>query len=554
MTGAINIWELLAGVALFLLGIRFMEESLQHLSGRRFKLFLKKQTSNKIKAIGGGAIVTAVLQSSSLVGLLVLAFVGAGIIGMQNALAIILGANLGTTFNSWIVALVGFKMNIENIALPVAGLAGMGFAMFNQQTKFFNLCRFLFGFSLLFVGLGYMKNGMLGFVNGVAIQQFASFPLVVTFGIGFIITTLVQSSSATIAITLSALYSGVVELPAAMAIVLGSEVGTTIKLFVASLKGSAAKKRVALGNFIFNLINSGLILVFLLPLQRFITSTIGVSDHLIALVLFQTLVNIIGILLFYPFLNVFGRYLEKRFINSGEETIYIHKKSPTQPIEALIAMEKENLHLLYSVMDFSWSCLSEENKHVKEMNLRKDFSDKASMDKYAYIKFLHGELHSYYIQMQKSVLEKDDTEKLDRTISSIRNCMYAAKSIKDAIPDLEQLRNSSNDIKYHFYGQVKETISRFLHRLYGLLSEPAIYSLESLLKLYKDITQGYTDTLKQLYRESTAGSVNEAEITTMLNCNREIFTAFKSFVFAAKDFLFDKEEAHYFDEMPGFIR
>ncbi|HWR32652.1 MAG TPA: hypothetical protein VN451_03970, partial [Chitinophagaceae bacterium] len=214
----------------------------------------------------------------------------------------------------------------------------------------------------------------------------------------------------------------------------------------------------------------------------------------------------------------------------------------------------ENLHLVYSAMDFSWSCLSEENKFTKEMNLRKDFSDMALLDKYAYIKFLHGELHSYYIQMQKNVLEKDDIEKLDRLISSVRNCMYAAKSIKDAIPDMEQLRNSSNDIKYHFYCQVKDTVSGFLHQFYGLFSGSPVSSVESLVNLYKKVTSGYTDTLKQLYRESIAGSVNEAEITTMLNCNREIFTAFKSFVFAAKDFLFGKEESRYFDEIPGFIR
>jgi len=277
MNEAISFWGLLVGVALFLLGIRFMEESLQVLSGRKFKLFLKKQTSNKIKAIGGGAIVTGVLQSSSVVSLLVLTFVGAGIIRMQNALAIILGANLGTTLDSWIVALIGFKLNIENLALPLAGMAGLGFAVFGPQTKAFNLCRFLFGFSLLFVGLGYMKNGMATFVNGIAIEQFANLPLIATFGIGFIITTLIQSSSATIAITLSALYSGILSLPAAMAIVLGSEVGTTIKLFVASIKGTADKKRVAVGNFIFNVFNSGLILLFLLPLQQFITDVIKMS-------------------------------------------------------------------------------------------------------------------------------------------------------------------------------------------------------------------------------------------------------------------------------------
>jgi phosphate:Na+ symporter len=130
-----DIWKILAGVAIFLLGIRFLEDSLQQLAGRKFKLFLKKYTTNKLRAISGGAIVTAVLQSSSLVSLMVLAFTGAGIITMQNALAVILGANLGTTLDSWIVALAGFKINIENFSLPVAGIAGLGFAIFNKQSK-----------------------------------------------------------------------------------------------------------------------------------------------------------------------------------------------------------------------------------------------------------------------------------------------------------------------------------------------------------------------------------------------------------------------------------
>ena len=142
VSSSFDIWKVLAGVAIFLLGIRFLEESLRQLSGRRFKLFLRKQTSNKLKAIGGGAIVTGVLQSSSLVSLMVLAFVGAGVITMQNALAVILGANLGTTIDSWIVAIAGFKLNIENIALPVAGIAGLGFTIFDKGSRWYNWSRF----------------------------------------------------------------------------------------------------------------------------------------------------------------------------------------------------------------------------------------------------------------------------------------------------------------------------------------------------------------------------------------------------------------------------
>src|SRR6188474_480005 len=148
---SIDIWKALAGIAIFLLGIKFLEESLKQLAGRKFKLFLKKQTSNKLKAIGGGAIVTAVLQSSSIVNLMVLAFAGAGIIQMQNALAIILGANLGTTLTSWLIATVGFSYNIENFALPIAAVSGIVMMLANKENRLYQWCKLLFGFGFLFI-------------------------------------------------------------------------------------------------------------------------------------------------------------------------------------------------------------------------------------------------------------------------------------------------------------------------------------------------------------------------------------------------------------------
>ena len=554
MNASIDIWRVLAGVAIFLLGVRFLEESLQRLAGRRFKLFLKKQTASKIKAIGGGALVTGVLQSSSVVSLMVLAFVGAGIITMKNALAVIMGANLGTTITGWIVALAGFNLNIENIALPVAGIAGLGLAIFNNQTKWYNWSRFLFGFSFLFVGLGYIKTGIEGLVTSVDLQQYADAPLFLFFIIGFIITSLIQSSSATMAITLSALFAGAVTLNDAIAIILGSEIGTTIKLFVASINGAASKRRVALGVFIFNAVTVLLVFLFLFPLSRLVTDVIGIKDNLIALVFFQSMVNVLGILLFYPFLGVFANFLEKRFQKDHDETMFIHKVASSVPSAALVALENENRHFLYAVLDYTWSCFGDKNRHLDEMKLHKDFPDMSLFGKYEYLKFLHGEVHSFYITLQKNVVDKDEVEKLDRLISSIRNTMYAAKSIKDAIPDLEQLKNSSNDVKYSFFCQTRDSVNEFCEKIYYLLKEGPALRFENLTALYHSITASYTDTLKQLYKDSTTGHLNEIEITTLLNFNREIFTAFKSFVFGVKDCLFDKEQSKYFDELPGFIR
>ncbi len=554
MLESIDIWKMLAGVAIFLLGIKFLEESLQELAGRRFKLFLKKQTANKVKAIGGGAIVTAVLQSSSVVSLMVLAFVGAGIIHMQNALAIILGANLGTTISNWVVALIGFKVNIENIALPITGFAGLGYVIFNKSSPVHNWSRFLLGFSFLFVGLGYIKTGIEDIVQHVDLSQYENSPVIIFFLIGFVITTIIQSSGATMALTLSALHAGAINLHDSMAITLGSEVGTTIKLFIASIKGSAVKKRVALGNFLINIITVSLVIIFLQPINRLITEFMGIKDNLIALVFFQSLINIFGIVLFYPLLNALGRFLENRFRAADDETMFIHKVDVKEPSTALDALEKETSHFIEVVCNYALACFEIADKSQKELKLNKKFVAHNILEKYEYIKFLYGEIHSYYIQMQKTATNKDDVEKLDRLMSSVRNSMYAAKSFKDALPDKEQLENSSNEIKYEFYKETRAEVERFCKAVLELLMEDKPNDVKGFSEIYKSVTSGYTNTLQHLYKEGTAGKVNETEITTLLNFNREIFTGFKSLVFAVKDRLLDKDQSKHFDEMPGFIR
>ena len=280
----------------------------------------------------------------------------------------------------------------------------------------------------------------------------------------------------------------------------------------------------------------------------------SIKDDLIALVFFQSLVNIIGIILFYPFLNLLGRFLEKKFGSADDETMFIHKVDVKEPSTALDALEKETSHFIIIVCNYVMNTFDVKDKIQKDVSLHKKFLEHNIHEKYDYIKFLYGEIHSYYIQIHKTTTDKESVEKLDRLMSSVRNAMYAAKNFKDALPDKEQLQNSSNDIKFAFYNQSKQEVRKFCEAIQELLSKDEEDHTEGLSKIYKSVTSGYTATLQHLYKEGTTGNVNETEITTMLNFNREIFTGFKSLVFAAKDYLLDKEQSKQFDELPGFIR
>jgi phosphate:Na+ symporter len=551
MASYFDIWKMLAGVAFFLLAMNFMESTLGILAGRRFKLFLKKHTTSKLEATGGGVIVTGLLQSSSIVNLVVLNMVGAGVLKMENALALMLGSNLGTTVNSWILATIGFSYSFEVFVLPALGITGIAMAFISMENKWFLVFKFLFSLAFLFVALGYIKTGMEGFVKQTNLSAIASYPLVIFLLLGILLTAIVQSSSAVIALTLSALYANAITLLIAMAIVLGGEIGTTLKLFLAAAKGTASKKRVALGNFLFNLITVTVIFFLLRPLNYIFREWLPIN----VLAFFQSLVNLLCIILFLPFLRVFGNFLLKRFEEKDEESFYISKLSVGDMDHAIDALDQETKYFINHVIQYSLNSFNINDGKISNMNVSKNFTRKSVSQQYNYIKQLHGEMHGFYLKLLSEASDKIVTERLEQLISAIRNSMYAAKNIRDAQHDIEQMRNSSNDIKYNFYIQSSEKLMNLYEKIKVILNSKEVENyLQDLTLLYHSITSGYTSTLGSLYKDSVANKVNELEITTLVNFNRELYTSFKSILFGLKDYLLTVKEAEFFDTQPGFIR
>lgn len=548
-------WKMLAGIAFFLLAMNFMENSLRLLVGRRFKILLKKHTLNKGEAVFGGIIGTGLLQSSSVVNLLLLNLVGAGVLQMENALALLLGSNLGSTLTGWLLATIGFNYSIESFVLPLLGISGLLMAFLSPEGRCFLAIRFLFSISLLFLALGYIKSGMEGFVAQVQLENLPQYPLIIFLLLGVLFTALIQSSSATTAIVLSALHSGGINITIAMSIVLGAEIGTTVKFFLASINGAASKKRLALGNFLFNTITVTIIFISLRPINFLITELLSIKDNLIGLVFFQSFSNLVCILLFFPFLHKVGDFLMKRFSEFAEESFYINKVSMSDMDLALEALDRETRHLIYYVIAYSLHSFNlNENLAAKKIMADK-FNRKSITEQYLFIKQLHGEMHGFYLRLLNEASDSVATERLDQLIAAIRNSMYAAKNIRDAQHDIEQMSNSSNDTKYDFYIESRNKLNDFYQRIQAALdSERRTNSLDDLTQIYRSITSGYSKTLESLYKDGIANKVSEIEISTMINFNRELYTSFKSILFGLKDYLLTVKEAEFFDAQPGFIR
>ncbi|MFE3867112.1 Na/Pi cotransporter family protein [Flavobacterium sp. LS2P90] len=553
-----SIFKLAAGIGLFLFAMYLIEEALKNLSGRTFKLFLQRVTKNNIGAVAGGTIVTAILQSSSMVSFMVLAFVGAGVFTMKNAMAIILGANLGTTLASWLVATLGFKTNIEIIAYPVVCIGGFLLILFGNRKKIKYLSYFLLGFGLLFIGLSFMKTAMEAQVEHFDISEYAAMPKIIFLFLGFSITMVVQSSSVTMALTLSALHAGVVDFPTAAAIVLGSETGTTIKIVLGAIGGNASKKRVALGNILFNIILTIIAFILLKPILLLITDIFNIKDSLIGLVTFSSLINLLAILIFLPTLNFYAKFLERFFKDSdGSTAAFIGHASIKEPETALDLFRRETKYFIHNSMLFNLELFTinttslEENTDYKDINQQRNFFSKTEEEKYEFLKQLQGELQAFYLAL-RTKLEGEKQAELNQLISAVRSSMHSVKSVKDIGTNITNLRHSSKEIKYNFFIHHKKETENLYLRLNVLLSDDRKASFEELQHLFDSIQNNYTTALNTFYTEAVNAPIEKIDITTVINFNRELFTSNKAMLMALKEILLDEKQAEFFNEIPKY--
>lgn len=268
-----TIFSVLGALALFVYGMKLLSESLQNLAGERMRYYLSNVTSNKWQALLIGFITTGLIQSSSASTVMLIGFVNAGLITVVDSIALVLGANIGTTLTSWLLTFFGFSINISKLVLPLMALAiPMHFV---KKTSYRSLAEFIFGFSLLFIGLQFLRDAMppidagSTLVNFLASSSDRSGPTLLVFGlVGVLITLVIQSSSATIALTTVLLADGFFSFEVAAALILGENVGTTGTANLAAVFANRNGKRTALIHFLFNLFGVLLVIpVFSLAVQ-----------------------------------------------------------------------------------------------------------------------------------------------------------------------------------------------------------------------------------------------------------------------------------------------
>jgi phosphate:Na+ symporter len=552
----IDIWELLAGLGIFLFGILLLEESIKNLSGRAFKSFIRRSTEGRLRSVLSGMASTAILQSSSAVTLMVLAFAGAGLMTMANAVGVILGSNIGTTLTSWIVATVGFKVNIEVLALPFVGMGGLGLIFFGKSTKATNVSKLLVGFGFLFMGLDYMKSSIDDFAAGFDLASLPNWGPWVYLLIGIVLTAIVQSSSASMAIILSGVNSGIIGFHEASAMVIGTNMGTTVTVMLGALHGESIKKRIAFSHLGFNTF-TGILTFLLLPwLVQFIGTTLGfANDPVIGLAFFHTVFNVLGVALFFPFIPQYAGFME-RLVKEVKDPInrFINPSLSDVPEAGIEAFRNETLYLVSLVEEHNLRHLQIDPKLV----LGKASPNTKPLplsQLYQLVKDIQTSLFSFASQIQAHTLTDTEARELNRGLHAVRSVVASAKTVKDIQHDLTELEQSESG----FVADQYEAFRKKTITLYLILEEIKQEKNNEINvpKLHKIIKQLQTDEdafVTILTSGINTKKVKENEISGLLSANRNLTFSGRQLITSLRDLLLTEKESGIVENLENIDR
>jgi len=349
-----NFKEISAGVAIFLFGMLSLEEGFKAFTGGLLEKLLRKTTDGTFKSLSFGVISTTLMQSSSLVSVITISFLSAGLIGLTAGIGIIFGANLGTTTGAWLIAGLGMKVKISAYAMPmlVFGIIGV----FQKSRNLKGIGYILAGLGFLFLGIHHMKEGFEAFRDTIDLTAFAveGYAGILLFSlIGIAATVIMQSSHATLVIIITALAAQQITYENALALAIGANVGTTITAILGSMSSNVQGKRLAAAHLVFNLVTGLIAIVFIYQLAKgvdWISSSVGIADddYTLKLAVFHSVFNTIGIVVMLPFINLLANTLTNVMpekLAAKEQPMYLSESAAELPDTAIEAVRKETLRL-----------------------------------------------------------------------------------------------------------------------------------------------------------------------------------------------------------------
>ncbi|MBR1769734.1 MAG: Na/Pi cotransporter family protein [Bacteroidales bacterium] len=524
MQTVLYILTLIGSLGVFLYGMTVMSESIQKLAGSGLRGLLSKMTSNRFKGILTGIGVTSIIQASAATIVMVVSFVNAGLISLEGSISVIMGANIGTTITAWIVSLLGFQVSVVSLTLPIIALATP--LMFTKRYK--TLGSFLIGFALLFYGLGLMQSQVPDFtqpqyfyiVNYISELSSHSYLSVILFvAVGTVVTFIIQSSSAMMAVTLVMCSKGLISFEMACALCLGENIGTTLTANLAAMVANESAKRAARAHLLFNLAGVVWVLALFYPVTHlidFLSESWGLGDPTthstaipIALSLFHSFFNVSNTLIlvwFIPYIvkilyklvpekngeEVFRlEYIRKGLINSGEIAL--------EPAKKEIEVFAKRVVKMFDFIPQLFAC--SENREINKLEERtakyEDITDRMEVEIAAYL--------SHVAQSEMSAKATKTMEAMLKIIDNLESvgdeCYQLSLSLKTKHEQRIEFSDTMNINLLLMFDMVKSSLQEMESNLllpYENVDGTKAQELEDEINLHRDrLREEHTEAIKK---------------------------------------------------------
>lgn len=476
-----NVKEIAAGVAIFLFGMLFLEEGFRAFTGGFLERLLKRTTNRLWKAVTFGIVSTTIMQSSSLVSIITISFLSAGLIWLSSGIGIIFGANIGTTTGAWLVAGLGLKVNISAYAMPM--LAFGIILVFQSSKNLKGIGYVLSGLGFLFLGIHHMKEGFEAFRETVNLAEYAisGFGGLIVFTlIGMLATVIMQSSHATLVLIITALAATQITYENALALAIGANIGTTITAIIGSMSANYQGKRLAAAHLIFNVVTGAIAIIFIhqiIWMVDEVSARVGIAadDYTLKLAVFHTIFNVIGVAVMLPTVPRLVKFLQGAIPKPREELSeprYINVSAFDFPETLLEAVRQETIHLYgnaFGIMahglNFDRSVIlsqvdldahAESNRQLIEFDMDRSYNNKV---KALYAKILE------FISKAQTELPPDFASHLFELRDACLKIVTSVKEIKHLRKNISIYTRSDNDDIRREYNKLRIQIAEIMREI-----------------------------------------------------------------------------------------
>lgn len=522
-----NFKEISAGVAIFLFGMLFLEEGFKAFTGGLLERLLRKTTNSTWKALSFGVVSTTVMQSSSLVSVITISFLSAGLISLAAGVGIIFGANLGTTTGAWLIAGLGMKVKISAYAMPmlVFGIV----LVFQKSKNLKGIGYILAGLGFLFLGIHHMKEGFEAFRHTIDLTAFAveGYPGIFLFTlIGIFATVVMQSSHATLVIIITALAAQQITYENALALAIGANVGTTITAIIGSMSSNIQGKRLAGAHLIFNMATGFLAILFIYQIAEavdWISHSVGIADddYTLKLAVFHSVFNTLGILVMLPLISSLVNFLmrtmpEKELPVAAPK--YLNEAAIELPDTAIEAVRMETLHLYDNAFAIITHGLSLHRHDIlSDVDIDKIITSSGKIipididaEYEISVKGLYSEIVSFISRAQTS-MEADQADELFALRAAGRDIVEAIKDTKHMQKNMSQYITSDNEFIRDEYNKIRIYLGSVLRRLAIVQQQgddpTSILSLDTMKLEMKENDTTANGMLETLIRDERISSL-----------------------------------------------